>query len=193
MLAEAFPEFRFAHRMDYEQLSIAGTTFHLVPQTRTAEDARACLDRADRERRADHVNVLVTHPLVTSVERRYPDINEIEVDAADLRADLVLLGHYHFHLQVRPKVWYAGSTDTFSFADDPQEPKGIVLLDTEAGTCRHHAVEGRPAGPAARPVRLLWARPRRDHRRRARAPGAPALGCRHARCRCSAWPPRCTA
>lgn len=148
VLAEAFPEFRFAHRMDYERLSIGGTTFHLVPQTRTAEDARAGLLRADRERRADHVNLLVTHPLVTSVERRYPDINEIELDAADLRADLVLLGHYHVHLQVRPRVWYAGSTDTFSFADDPAEPKGVVVLDTEAGTCRHIPLTGqRPVVP----------------------------------------------
>jgi DNA repair exonuclease SbcCD nuclease subunit len=142
VLAEAFPEFTFAHRMDYERVRIAATTFHLVPQTRTAEEARACLARADRERRADDVNLLITHPLVTSVERRYPDINEIEVDAADLRSDLVLLGHYHFHLEVRPKVWYAGATDTFSFADDPAEPKGIVVLDTASGVCRHVALRG---------------------------------------------------
>jgi DNA repair exonuclease SbcCD nuclease subunit len=142
VLAEAFPEFRFAHRMDYERVELDGTTIHLVPQTRTAEDTRAALERADRERSLDRVNLLVTHPLVSSVERRYPDINEIEVQTADLRADLVLLGHYHFHVEVAPKVWYAGATDTFSFGDDPEEPKGIVLLDTETGRCTHQSLTG---------------------------------------------------
>jgi len=37
-------------------------------------------------------------------------------------------------------IWYAGSTDTFSFADDPDRPKGIVVLDTDTGECRHVAL-----------------------------------------------------
>jgi DNA repair exonuclease SbcCD nuclease subunit len=142
VLSEAFPEFTFAHRMEYERVDVGGTALHLVPQTRTVEDARAALERADRERSLDHVNVLVTHPLVSSVERRYADINEIELDDADLQSDLVLLGHYHFNLQVKPGVWYAGSTDTFSFADDPDKAKGIVVLDTETADCRHVALTG---------------------------------------------------
>ena len=73
-------------------------------------------------------------------ERRYADINEIEVDDALLRADLVLLGHYHVHTRVRPGVWYAGSPDTFTFADDPGRPKGVVVLDTDTGACRHVAL-----------------------------------------------------
>jgi DNA repair exonuclease SbcCD nuclease subunit len=59
-----------------------------------------------------------------------------------LRSDLVLLGHYHVHTRVRDTVWYAGSTDTFSFADDPGRPKGVVSLDTDTGVCRHHALPG---------------------------------------------------
>jgi len=39
-------------------------------------------------------------------------------------------------------VWYAGSTDTFSFADDPDRPKGVVSLDTDTGVCRHHRLPG---------------------------------------------------
>jgi len=70
-------------------------------------------------------------------------VNEIEIDADALRSDLVLLGHYHVHTRVREGVWYAGSTDTFSFADDPGREKGIVCVDTDTGTCRHHAVPGR--------------------------------------------------
>jgi hypothetical protein len=39
-------------------------------------------------------------------------------------------------------VWYAGSTDTFSFADDPDRAKGVVSLDTDTGVCRHHPLTG---------------------------------------------------
>jgi hypothetical protein len=49
----------------------------------------------------------------------------------------VLLGHYHFHTRVMEGMWYAGSTDTFTFADDPDKPKGIVVLDTDTGAMQH--------------------------------------------------------
>jgi hypothetical protein len=39
-------------------------------------------------------------------------------------------------------MWYAGSTDTFSFADDPDRAKGIVVLDTDSGECRHVPLGG---------------------------------------------------
>jgi hypothetical protein len=39
-------------------------------------------------------------------------------------------------------VWYAGSTDTFGFGDEPHRPKGIVVLDTDTGVCRHVAIAG---------------------------------------------------
>ena len=39
-------------------------------------------------------------------------------------------------------MWYAGSTDTFSFADEPDQAKGIVVLDTDSGECRHVPLTG---------------------------------------------------
>ena len=79
-----------------------------------------------------------------SVERRYADMNEIEIDDRELQSDLVLLGHYHTYCAVpdRRNVWYAGSTDTFSFADDPHRAKGFVVLDTDTGVCRHMGLAG---------------------------------------------------
>ena len=93
-------------------------------------------------RSSDHTNLLITHPRIKQVEPRHADINEIEIDLATLQSDLVLLGHYHFHAEVAPRIWYAGSTDTFSFADDPDKPKGIVVLDTVSGRCRHVPLTG---------------------------------------------------
>jgi DNA repair exonuclease SbcCD nuclease subunit len=144
VLGDAYPEFHFAYRMDYEAVDLPGLRVHLVPQTRTAEDAVDALHRADAERSGDRVNLLITHPLVQSVERRYADMNEIEINDDELRSDLVLLGHYHTFQQLpqRNNVWYAGSTDTFSFSDEPGTAKGFVVLDTDSGVCRHHGLSG---------------------------------------------------
>jgi hypothetical protein len=141
-LADSFPEFHFAHRLSYERFELAGLVVHAVPQTLTVEATLEALAEADRSRSLDRTNLLVTHPRITQVEPRHADINEIEVDAGLLRSDLVLLGHYHFHAKVAEGIWYAGATDCFSFADDPDKPKGIVTLDTDSGVCTHIPLTG---------------------------------------------------
>ncbi|HEV2369199.1 MAG TPA: metallophosphoesterase [Acidimicrobiales bacterium] len=142
-LADMFPEFHFAHRLTYERFELPGLVVHAVPQMLTVEATLEALATADAGRSLTASNLLLTHPRVTQVEPRYNDINEIEVDAGLLRSDFVLLGHYHFHTQVAERIWYAGSTDTFSFADDPDKDKGIVVLDTDTGACRHVPLPGR--------------------------------------------------
>jgi DNA repair exonuclease SbcCD nuclease subunit len=141
-LADSFPEMYFAHRLAYERFELPGLVVHAVPQMLTVEATLDALAAAERERSLDRANLLLTHPRVTQVEPRYSDINEIEVDAGLLRSDFVLLGHYHFHTKVLAGIWYAGSTDTFSFADDPDKAKGIVVLDTDTGACRHVPLTG---------------------------------------------------
>lgn len=141
-LADAFGGFHFAHRLAYERFELPGLVVHAVPQMMTVDATLEALAQADRERSLDRVNLLLTHPRLPQVEPKHSDINEIEVDAAELRADLVLLGHYHVHTTVRRGVWYAGSTDTFSYADEPDASKGIVVLDTDTGECRHLGLTG---------------------------------------------------
>jgi len=141
-LADTFRDVRFAHRLTYERFDFPGLVVHAVPQMLTVEATLDALAEADAERSLDRTNLLLTHPRVPQVEPSHADINEIEVDAGLLRSDVVLLGHYHFHTRVAPGIWYAGSTDTFSFADNPEEPKGIVVLDTDTGECRHVPVPG---------------------------------------------------
>ncbi|HXW78299.1 MAG TPA: metallophosphoesterase [Acidimicrobiales bacterium] len=140
-LADTFPEVHFAHRLAYERFELStpggGIVVHAVPQMLSVEATLDALDEAGKSRSTDQTNLLITHPRIRQVEPRHADINEIEIDLATLQSDLVLLGHYHFHAQVAEGIWYAGSTDTFSFADDPDKPKGIVLLDTTSGRCRH--------------------------------------------------------
>jgi DNA repair exonuclease SbcCD nuclease subunit len=141
-LSDAFSDMHFAHRLAYEVFDLNGLRVHAVPQMLSVEATLEALAEADANRSLDRSNLLLTHPRITQVEPRYSDINEIEVDAGLLRSDFVLLGHYHFHTKVSEGIWYAGSTDTFSFADDPDKAKGILLLDTDSGECRHVALSG---------------------------------------------------
>jgi len=159
VLADTFPGVHFAHRLAYERFEV-GTNgdrlvVHAVPQMLTVDATLQALDEANARRSAEHTNLLLTHPRIKQLEPRHADINEIEVDVGALRSDLVLLGHYHFHAQVAEGIWYAGSTDTFSFADDPDKAKGIVVLDTTAGSCRHVALGGQRPLVTLEPVYAL--------------------------------------
>jgi len=151
VLADAFPAVHFAYRGAHEAVDLVpGLRVHAVPQCTSTADLKEQLADAARARSGDHHNLLVTHVAVTVLSRRYTygDVNELEVDLADLDAgfDRVLLGHFHNHARVAPNAWYPGSTDTFSFADLPKdgEPavKGVASLDTVSGTVRHHPVPG---------------------------------------------------
>ena len=142
-LADTFPEMHFAHRLSYERFDLPGLTIHAVPQTLTVDAALDALAEAARQRRPGVTNLLLTHPRLTQLQPKYSDINEIEVDAGLLRSDLVLLGHYHTFAQVSEGMWYAGAPDSFNFADEPDRSKGIVVLDTDSGVCRHVPLPGR--------------------------------------------------
>jgi len=141
-LSDSFPEMHFAHRLAYERFELTGLVVHAVPQMLTVEAALDALDQAAAQRSAIATNLLITHPRLTQLQPRHADINEIEVDAGRLQSDLVLLGHYHAYARVKEGMWYAGSTDTFSFADDPDRAKGIVVLDTDSGECTHVPLTG---------------------------------------------------
>lgn len=163
MLADAFPEICFAHRLSYERFELTAggdrIVVHAVPQTMSVEATLEALGEAAASRSAEHTNLLLTHPRLKQVEPRHADINEIEVDLGVLQSDLVLLGHYHFYSEVAEHIWYAGSTDTFSFADDPGKDKGIVVLDTVSGSCRHIPLTGQRQLVTLESVRALGLSP----------------------------------
>lgn len=149
-LEEVFDGVTFAWSMEARSVDVAGVRIHAVPQTLSVPDFRTELERAAGSLTADGMNVLLAHVALTSIPAgAYPDINELEIEegAFDKRFDLVLLGHYHAYQKASKRTWYAGSTDTFSYADSPQDPKGIVVLDTEARSVEH--VENPNARPLA--------------------------------------------
>lgn len=158
-LADSFPEFFFAHRLAYERFELPGVVVHAIPQMLTVEAALDALDEAARSASTDCTNLLLTHPRLTQLQPRHADINEIELDAGRIRSDLVLLGHYHTFAKVSDSMWYAGSTDSFQFSDEPERPKGIVVLDTDSGIARHVVLPGNRPLVTLEPVYALGLSP----------------------------------
>ncbi|MBA3652776.1 MAG: DNA repair exonuclease [Actinobacteria bacterium] len=153
-LADAFPDVNFACRMAYERFEFSGLVVHAVPQMLTVDATLEALAAADRGRSGDKANLLLTHPRLPQVEPKHSDINEIEVDAGLLRSDFVLLGHYHSFTPVLDRIWYAGATDTFSFADE-LDAKGIVVLDTDSGAIEHFPIANQRPMITAEPLKAL--------------------------------------
>ncbi|MGH2546465.1 MAG: metallophosphoesterase family protein [Actinomycetota bacterium] len=146
-LEEFFSNVTFAWAMEAVTTDLAGVRVHAVPQTLSEREFREELERTAADLLADATSVLLAHVALTSLPaRQYRDINELEVEegAFDRRFDHVMLGHYHVHQKVSKRTWYAGSTDSFWFADRPKGagPKGLLVLDTEAGTVEHHPNPG---------------------------------------------------
>jgi DNA repair exonuclease SbcCD nuclease subunit len=139
-LERVFPNVTFAWRMESLVADLAGVKVHAVPQTLTVDDLREQLGAAAGRVVGATTNLLIAHVALTSLPTRtYRDINELEVEEAafDKGFDLVLLGHYHAHQKISKRTWYAGSTDTFSYADTPDVAKGLVIVDTETGKIEH--------------------------------------------------------
>ncbi|HET7236774.1 MAG TPA: DNA repair exonuclease [Actinomycetota bacterium] len=139
-LERVFPAVTFAWRMEAVATELAGVLVHAVPQTLSVVELKEQLAAAARNVRQDATNLLLAHVALTSLPvRAYRDINELEVAESefDTGFDLALLGHYHAQQKVSRRTWYAGSTDTFSYADSPETAKGLVVLDTETGKVEH--------------------------------------------------------
>lgn len=139
-LERVFPNVLFAWRMEALAVELGDTLVHAVPQTLSVDELRSQLAAAADATKGDVVNLLLAHVALTSLPTRaWGDINELEIEeGAFAKAfDLVMLGHYHGHQRASKRTWYAGSSDTFTFADSPEIPKGVVLIDTDDGRVEH--------------------------------------------------------
>ncbi|MGH2676151.1 MAG: metallophosphoesterase family protein, partial [Actinomycetota bacterium] len=146
-LEEFFSNVTFAWAMEAVTAELAGVRVHAVPQTLSEREFRQELERAAADVRPDPTSVLIAHVALTSLPvLEWRDINELEIEEAafDRRFDHVVLGHYHVHQKASKRTWYAGSTDSFWFADRPRGagPKGLIVLDTESGSVEHHPNPG---------------------------------------------------
>lgn len=139
-LHDVFPEFGLIYRQKYEFFDVGDVRIHGIPQMMTEAETLNALSDSTNNKSKDQINIVVTHPRLSQLAPNYSDINEIELDAEMIKSDFVLLGHYHFHIRVKERMWYAGSTDTFSFGDSPEVPKGFVVLNTDTGDASHVSI-----------------------------------------------------
>lgn len=142
-LHDVFPEFGLIYRQSYEYFDFPGVRIHGVPQMLNEQDTIQALTQASSNRSLQMINLVITHPRVRQLAPSHADINEINLDAETIGGDFALLGHYHFNARVKENMWYVGSTDTFSFGDNPEIDKGIGVLDTDSGQFAHLPVSGR--------------------------------------------------
>lgn len=142
-LHDVFSEFGLVYRQSYEFFDFPGVRIHAVPQMLNEEETIDALKRASLNRSLEMINIVITHPRVRQLAPSYADINEINLDAESIGGDFALLGHYHFNARVKENMWYVGSTDTFSFGDNPELEKGIAVLDTDSSEFAHVPVSGR--------------------------------------------------
>ena len=152
-LERVFPNCTFAWRMESLAADLAGARIHAVPQTLSVADQRTQLDAAAGRVQPGVPNLLIAHVALTSLPvRAYRDINELELEESAFAKDfdLVVLGHYHAFQKVSKRSWYAGSTDTFSFGDSPEQDKGILVIETDDARVRH------VPNPHARPLATVW-------------------------------------
>ncbi len=141
-LHDVFPGFGLVYRQRYEYFDIGDARIHAIPQMLSYEETVEALQLASASKSMTRANVVITHPRVRQLAPSYADINEIELDAEQIKGDFALLGHYHCHTRIKDNIWYVGSTDTFSFGDSPDRPKGIAVLDTNSGECSHVPLSG---------------------------------------------------
>lgn len=142
-LHDVFPDFGLIYRQQYEYVDLGDVRIHGIPQMMSEAETVDALEEASRNKSFERINLVITHPRVRQLAPSYADINEINLDAESIGGDFALLGHYHFHARVRDNMWYVGSTDTFSFADNPELDKGIAIFDTARGEFTHIALDGR--------------------------------------------------
>ena len=144
-LADTLPRGPLRHRMAYERFELPGLVVHAVPQMLTVEATLDALDEADRQPQPRHdqpaAHPPAGHPGRAPLRRHQRDRGRRRPPASPTSCCSATTTSTP---RSREGIWYAGSTDTFTFADDPDEPKGIVVLDTDTGECAPRAAR-RPA------------------------------------------------
>ncbi len=143
---DGLPHVRAVYRGEREEVQLDGLTVHAVPQAVTQEAFRRELQSARPQGPAPHV--LVVHGTVLGVDGLFTsEFNEYQIHLGDIHPGYayVALGHFHNRKAITPRIHYAGSTESFSFAEAGQE-KGFLEVEVGPDTPQvtHRATAARP-------------------------------------------------
>jgi len=125
-LFEHIPHVHVVYKDRYETVELDGVTVHAIPHCDDIEREKQKL-RALSDRRG--INVALLHASVYGAGKQtflMDEFNEQLISIHDLtKFDYVALGHYHGYTRIRDDVYYAGSTERFSF-NEVNEKKGFL-------------------------------------------------------------------
>jgi exonuclease SbcD len=125
-LFEHIPHVHAVYNNHYELVAIGDVRIHAIPHGDNIE--------AEKQKLLSHndpagLNIALLHASVYGVGKQtflMDEFNEQLITIHDLTGfDYVALGHYHGYTRVRDDVYYAGSTERFSF-NEVNEAKGFL-------------------------------------------------------------------
>ncbi len=135
---EHLPHIHSVHEPGASKVVIGDLTVHAVPHSVTPPLAEVVQGVAPSK--ATKYNILVLHAgILDSKAYKMDELNEQNLPAAAIPDgfDYVALGHFHKHMEVRPKMFYSGSTERLGFGEVGQA-KGALEVDLERGATQFH-------------------------------------------------------
>ncbi|OGC76002.1 MAG: hypothetical protein A2145_00860 [candidate division Zixibacteria bacterium RBG_16_40_9] len=138
---EVFPNIYPVFKNKYETVVIDRVCIHAIPHCLTNDSFQQELAHIRLNSQIDF-NILMLHGVVAGIkEFSMGEFAEQEIADSifNLGFDYVALGHYHKYSQVRPNVFYAGSTERLSFNEIGQD-KGFLEVDSKNGNINFHKV-----------------------------------------------------
>lgn len=140
---EHLPHIHSVHEPGISKVVVGDLTVHAVPHSVTPPLHEVVGDAAPSK--ATKYNVLVLHAgILDSKTYRMDEFNEQNVPASAVSRDFdyVALGHFHHYTEVRPRMFYSGSTERLGFGELGQA-KGVVEVDLDAGKTEFHELRTR--------------------------------------------------
>jgi exonuclease SbcD len=126
-LFEHIPHVHAVYKDRYEAVELDGVTVHAIPHCDDIEREKQKLHIIQSDRTG--INIALLHASVYGAGKQtflMDEFNEQLISIHDLsKFEYVALGHYHGYTRIRDDVYYAGSTERFSF-NEVKEKKGFL-------------------------------------------------------------------
>lgn len=130
---EHLPHIHSVHEPGVSKVVVGDLTVHAIPHSVTPTLTEVVQGASPSK--ATRYNLLVLHAgIIDSRVYKMDELNEQSVPASAIPGgfDYVALGHFHKHMEVRPGMFYSGSTERLGFGEVGQ-PKGVIEVDLESG------------------------------------------------------------
>lgn len=140
---EHLPHIHSVHQPGVTRVVVGDLTVHAVPHSVTPPLQEVVRDAVPSK--ATGHNLLVLHAgILGSKAYKMDEFNEQDVPMSAVADgfDYVALGHFHRFTEVRPGMFYSGSTERLGFGEVGQ-PKGVAEVDLGTGKVGFHELRTR--------------------------------------------------